>query len=213
MKRLLEIFRTGFYCAVRSRQFYPRLICCQTDLKEAWCLWALKHKSCPICVVSPDSMHLRTDYYKNKNQKEPDRRPNFSLSREIDRFDTEQNVARKLQISDQLRKHNDHFPVHLAFSSISSRPWSTYIVDLLHQVKKGVFADLLDCLKQHAEASGYQKQLKKRMSLIPSYHGVEKFNRSWFEVSKITASNYMDMVNIYAHNNVITEIFMRILMC
>jgi len=45
------------------------------------------------------------------------------------------------------------------------------------------------------------ESFKIRMANIPVYAKVEHFNRSWFEVSKMTASNYRDMVCILSYNN------------
>jgi hypothetical protein len=34
----------------------------------------------------------------------------------------------------------------------------------------------------------------ERMNLIPTHSTMEHFNRAWFDVGKMTASNYRDMV-------------------
>jgi len=80
-------------------------------------------------------------------------------------------------------------------------PYRAYIVDLLHQPKKGIFVNLLECLELYLDQRQLSTEFKHRMLSIPSYAGLEKFKRSWFDISKVTASNYRDMVFSVIHGN------------
>lgn len=192
---------TGFYCARTDKQYYTRMICCLTDMKEAWGLWALKSFVCPICVADSNVNNgAMTIPFNSKLLKKDDKRflkrPFEGLQRHLGWFDREYaiNPTLALHMSDDLRKENGHFPSRLAFSKVSHNAWQLYIVDILHQPKKGIFSELLRCLKLWAQATNKYQILRQRMQDIRAYVGVECFRRCWFDVSKITASNYRDIV-------------------
>jgi len=156
-------------------------------MKEAWCLWGLKSGTCPVCVANKDQFNLRNTSF--------DRRPSFRLGDALDHYEKLRTKELKLAYTKQLHQSNGHFPVRLAFSGLAPSAFRAYICDLLHQPKKGIFSNLLECLEHKAKADGVYQELRRRMALIPRYDKMEHFNRNWFDVSKITASNYRDMVS------------------
>lgn len=190
-----DIRMVGFHCEARKKQFYPRLICCLTDMKEAWCLWGLKYLSCPICTCKRKkfNVQLTPDSCRKLNIQ---KRPYDGLKYDMKEYESCASQTDKLKLKELMHKERGHFPVRLAFSTVSSTPWKLYIVDLLHQVKKGIFMDLLKFLKKLSKKNGSYNTLLQRMKDITTYPGLEHFGRSWFNVSKITASNYRDMVSI-----------------
>lgn len=53
---------------------------------------------------------------------------------------------------------------------------------------------LLECFRLRITETRNLAQIAERMSKIPAYHSMEHFNRCWFDIDKMTASNYRDMV-------------------
>lgn len=197
----------GFLSTIRQKRYYPRLICCLTDMKEAWNLWGLKHMSCPLCSIQNKkdyNVMITSAMQRNPKEKRFLKRPYSDLNCHIRHF--ESHAARpnlQLAISDKIRRDYGHFPVRLAFSTVSTDAWRLYIVDILHQPKKGIFAELLRLLKKWAKQNKQYKTIKQRMKDIRAYIGLEHFKRSWFDVSKITASNYRDIVTLsYLHYHI-----------
>jgi len=142
--------------------------------------------TCPVCVASKD------DY--NTSGMAKNSRPDFMLGQAIADYEG-MNERAGLFFASELRRVNGHFPVRLAFSGLCPNAFKAYIGDILHQPKKGIFANLLTCLQDKLRTDGLLENFKERMTKIPSYSKVEHFGRSWFDVSKMTASNYRDMVS------------------
>lgn len=149
--------------------------------------------NCPLCTVEDRDFNK---FGKDKLSSPALPRPDFDLEGALVTYDALSDWEDKLAFSGDLRLINCHFPVRLAFASLTTKPWSMYIVDILHQIKKGMMAYLLAALKAKSKADKTFATIKRRMELIPAYSGLEKFKRCWFDVSKMTASNYRDMVNI-----------------
>lgn len=198
----IDIMQTGFFSAERSRQYYPRLICCLSDLMESYNLWGYRHLSCPLCEADKSDFNvvmtaqlLKKEAKAAPKHKKFAKRPYLGLPYDTNEYEMETNMTKRLKLSTQMRQNHGYFPVRLAFSAITTNAWEMYIVDILHQLKKGIFKDLMKCLKAKAKKEKYYKLLKRRMKSITPYIGLEKFRRSWFDVSKITASNYRDIVS------------------
>jgi len=99
------VYNTGFRSLAGDTQYYPRLICCLSDMKEAWSLWGLKHMSCPVCVVN------KSDF--NKVNIQHDRRPNFMLSNAIRDYER-MNENAQFTFATDMRSINGHFPVRVS---------------------------------------------------------------------------------------------------
>lgn len=103
----IDVYDAGFISNKFGSRMFVRLICCLSDLKECWTLWALKQFSCPICTCAED------DYNKDPADVEPvpRRRPNFTLAMTIADFHRLRTWPLKRAVADDVRRYNGHFPV------------------------------------------------------------------------------------------------------
>lgn len=197
---LIDHLDTGF--VVKQKTYFPRLVTVLCDMKEAWGLWALKHGTCPVCTAKKKDFNNGFLY---------DEHPSIDLSEAIAEFAQCEDDKAKLRYSAKIKEQYGYCPVLVkppctggsfvlmlyqsALSLLSRQHFMMYIVDLLHQPKKGVFTDLLGALKSFLEHHNLLEIIEARMRDIPRYSGMEHFNKSWFDMSKLTASNYRDMVS------------------
>lgn len=100
----IAVYDTGFANATGDAQYYPRLICCLSDMKEAWSLWGLRHMTCPVCVVSKKDLN-RTDTTYNT-------RPDFMLTTAIRDYERMDERA-QFDFAADIRRVNGHFPVRV----------------------------------------------------------------------------------------------------
>lgn len=160
-----------------------------TDLAEAWKLWCLKSGVCPVCTVKKDQMNLSRSYTK---------RNEFDIALRITRFEERPTFQSQIKHSDDLKTVKGHLPIKIGFTDFCLNPLDVYIPDLLHQPKKGVFANLLDALEKYLIHGKLLAEIERRMAVIPRFtRSLEHFGKSWFKLKTVTASNYTDMVIIY----------------
>jgi len=202
-----DIHLTGFLLA--DKRYYVRLICCLCDMLESWYLWGLQYGSCPICVAPKKDFNKRNETFGHH--------PHYDYSGYMQQYEEAgENWVKRAKISKLMQKAG-HYPVRvrcvriymrltnatqLAFAKLCANPYETYIVDILHQPKKGTMVLLLECFRLRTNQAHNLPEITERMSKIPAYHTMEHFNRCWFDIDKMTASNYRDMVRARSAPNI-----------
>jgi hypothetical protein len=141
---------------------------------------------CPVCVIK--------DKKEMNSQKTYQLRSSFDMATKIDQYRQKTSLTQRLKFSDDLKLKTGFMPVKCAFSDFCLNPYAAYVPDLLHQPKKGVFADLLEALRKYLIHHNWLEMVEERMKVVPRFQSVEKFGRSYFKMQTITASNYNDMV-------------------
>jgi hypothetical protein len=156
---------------------------------EAYKLWCLKYLTCPICTAKRDNMN-------QMNGKQVRKRNQFDIQSRINIFNNKNTFTAQIAYSTDLKTKTDHLPIKCGFTDFSEvNPYDNYIPDLLHQPKKGIFANLLTALEKYLDHHGLLEEIESRMQLLPRFTcAVEHFNTSWFQMQTVTASNYMVMV-------------------
>jgi len=124
--------------------------------------------------------------FRNRNE--------YDIHRSIDLFEQKPSHASQIKYSEAVKTAKGHLPIKIAFTDFCVNPIDSYIPDLLHQPKKGVFADLLVALERYLTEEQLLDEIEQRMAVIPRFTSVERFGRSWFKLRTVTASNYTDMV-------------------
>jgi hypothetical protein len=122
-------------------------------------------------------------------------RSSFNINTRIQQYEQKPTIASKIKYSNELKDKTGFMPIKCAFTDLALNPYSVYIPDLLHGPKKGVFANLLTALEKYLIHNGWLDMVEERMRTIPKFQSVEKFGKSFFRMTTLTASNYNDMVS------------------
>jgi len=126
------------------------------------------------------------------------KRNEFDNALRIARFEAQPTFQSQIRYSEELKTVKGHLPIKIGFTDFCLNPLDVYIPDLLHQPKKGVFANLLAALEQYLIHGKLLSRIENRMAVMPRFaQSLERFGISWFKLKKVTASNYTDMVIIH----------------
>jgi hypothetical protein len=82
--------------------------------------------------------------------------------------------------------------------------YATIMPDLLHQIKKGVWAHLLNWFQSLLQevyeirrANDYLDEMDKRFALVPCFKGIKNFPKGIRGIEQITAGEYAHIMKVW----------------